>query len=138
MASSFPFRHPAWTSLARRNFGPCSLTLEPIWISKSLKGAQKVFDFLHVLLSRVDQADAASPAVRQWIQATYGEFVLPVEIPKTSVTSNKSAEFATVYDVQKYDGSAKTYKRAIDTYDRFVDLVEESVVEAWRARKAAS
>lgn len=99
-------------------------------------GAQKVFDFLHVLLSRVDQADAASPAVRQWIQATYGEFVLPVEIPKTSVTSNKSAEFATVYDVQKYDGSAKTYKRAIDTYDRFVDLVEESVVEAWRARRA--
>ena len=28
------------------------------------EGAQKVFDFLHVLLSRVDQADAASPAVR--------------------------------------------------------------------------
>lgn len=97
------------------------------------EGTQKVFDFLHVLLSRVDQADAASPAVRQWIQATYGEFVLPVEIPKTSVTSNKSAEFATVYDVQKYEGSAKTYKRAIDTYDRFVDLVEESVVEAWRS-----
>lgn len=100
-------------------------------------GSQKVFDFLHVLLSRVDQADAASPAVRQWIQATYGEFVLPVEIPKTSVTSNKSAEFATVYDVQKYDGSAKSYKRAIDTYDRFVDLVEESVVETWRGRSQA-
>lgn len=101
-------------------------------------GAQKSFDFLHILLSRVDQADAAAPAVRQWIQATYGEFVLPVEIPKTSVTSNKSAEFATAYDVQKYDGSAKTFKRAIDTYDRFVDLVEQSVVEAWRARAAAA
>jgi chromosome partitioning protein len=99
-------------------------------------GAKKVFDFLHVLLSRVDQADAASPAVRQWIQATYGEFVLPVEIPKTTVTSNKAAEFATVYDVQKYDGSAKTYKRAVDAYDRLVDLIEESVVEAWRARGA--
>ena len=99
-------------------------------------GVRKAFDFLHVLLSRVDQADAASPAVRQWIQATYGEFVLPVEIPKTSVTSNKAAEFATVYDVQKYDGSAKTYKRAVDAYDRFVDLIEESVVEAWRTRRA--
>ncbi|MFX7140293.1 ParA family protein, partial [Acinetobacter baumannii] len=32
-------------------------------------GTRKVFDFLHVLLSRVDQADAAAPAVRQWIQA---------------------------------------------------------------------
>lgn len=101
-------------------------------------GSKKSFDFLHVLLSRVDQADAASPAVRQWIQATYGEFVLPVEIPKTTVTSNKAAEFATVYDVQKYDGSAKTYKRAVDAYDRFVDLIEESVVEAWRGRGVAA
>jgi len=99
-------------------------------------GARKTFDFLHVLLSRVDQADAAAPAVRQWIAATYGEYMLPVEIPKTTVTSNKAAEFATVYDVQKYDGSAKTYKRAADAYDRFVELVEESVVETWRSRMA--
>jgi chromosome partitioning protein len=91
----------------------------------------KHFDFLHVLLSRVDQADAAAPAVRQWIAATYGEFMLPVEIPKTTVTSNKSAEFATVYDVQKYDGAAKTYKRAAGAYDRFVELVEESIVATW-------
>lgn len=76
--------------------------------------------------------------MRQWIQATYGEFVLPVEIPKTTVTSNKAAEFATVYDVQKYDGSAKTYKRTVDAYDRFVDLIEESVVEAWRGRGVAA
>lgn len=96
----------------------------------------KVFDFLHVLLSRVDQSDTASPAVRQWIQSTYGEYVLPVEIPKTSVTSNKAAEFATVYDVERYDGSAKTYKRAVDAYDRFVDLVEESIVGTWAARLA--
>ena len=96
--------------------------------------AGKAFDFLHILLSRVDQADAAAPAVRQWIQATYGEFVLPVEIPKTSVTTNKAAEFATVYDVHRYDGSVKTYKRAVDAYDRFVDLMEESLVEAWRSR----
>jgi len=101
-------------------------------------GAGKAFDFLHILLSRVDQADAASPAVRQWIQATYGEFVLPVEVPKTTVTSNKAAEFATVYDVQRYDGSAKTYKRAVDAYDRFVDLIEESIVETWRVRQATA
>lgn len=101
------------------------------------EGTRKAFDFLHILLSRVDHTDTASPAVRQWIQATYGEYVLPVEIPKTSVTSNKAAEFATVYDIQKYEGAVKTYKRALDAYDRFVDLVEESLVEAWRARRAA-
>ena len=98
------------------------------------QGRGKHFDFLHVLLSRVDQADVAAPAVKQWITATYGEYMLPVEIPKTTVTSNKAAEFATVYDIQKYDGSAKTYKRAADAYDRFVELVEESIVETWRSR----
>lgn len=98
------------------------------------KGNEKSFDFLHVLLSRVDQSDSAAPAVRQWIQATYGEYLLPVEIPKTTVTSSKSAEFQTVYDVQRYDGSAKTYRRAADAYDQFVELIEDSLVETWKAR----
>jgi chromosome partitioning protein len=95
---------------------------------------RKSFEFLHVLLSRVDQTDPAAAAVRQWIQATYGEYMLPIEIPRTSVTSNKAAEFGTVYDVQKYEGSAKTYKRAADAYDRFVELVEQSIVQAWSRR----
>lgn len=92
----------------------------------------KTFSFLHVLLSRVDNSDVTAPAVRQWIQGTYGEYVLPVEIPKTTVTSSTSAEFGTVYDVQRYEGSAKTYKRAIDAYDRLVELVEQSLVQVWR------
>lgn len=94
----------------------------------------KEFDFLHVLLSRVDSADVSMPAVRQWIQATYGEYMLPVEIPKTSVTSNKAAEFATIYDVQRYEGSGKTFKRAAEAYDAFVDLIEQSVTTSWSQR----
>lgn len=104
--------------------------------NKAGAGANKTFDFLHVLLSRVDGLDSVVPAVRQWIQATYGEFVLPIEIPRTTVTTNKAAEFATVYDIQRYDGSAKTYKRAAEAYDRLVELVEQSLVAAWRNRAA--
>lgn len=103
---------------------------------KASAGANKTFDFLHVLLSRVDGLDSVVPAVRQWIQATYGEFVLPIEIPRTTVTTNKAAEFATVYDIQRYDGAAKTYKRAAEAYDRLVELVEQSLVSAWRSRAA--
>ena len=98
-------------------------------------GARKHFDFLHVLLSRVDPHDPAAPVVRQWIQSTYGEYMLPVEIPRTNVTTNTAAEFATVYDLQKYEGAAKTFKRAADAYDRFVELVEQSVIETWRAEE---
>jgi len=95
---------------------------------------RKTYQFLHILLSRVDQSDAAAPAVRQWIRATYGDYVLPVEIPKTTVTSSMAAEFGTVYDVQNYEGAAKTYRRAVEAYDLVVEHVERSIVEAWRRK----
>jgi chromosome partitioning protein len=94
-------------------------------------GIEKRFDFIHVLLARVDSADVASDVVRGWITATYGEKVLPVEIPKTAVTSSSSAEFGTVYDLNKYEGNMKTYSRARDAYDRVNDLVEISIRNAW-------
>lgn len=95
------------------------------------RGLSKEFDFIHVLLARVDSADAASNVVRQWIGQTYAEKVLPVEIPKTAVTGVTSAEFGTVYDVSKYDGSAKTFKRARDAYDSFVGHIEGSIRSVW-------
>lgn len=96
------------------------------------RGLTKEFDFIHVLLARVDSADAASNIVRQWIGQTYAEKVLPVEIPKTAVAATTSAEFGTVYDIARYDGSAKTFKRARDAYDTFVSHIERSIWSVWR------
>lgn len=96
------------------------------------RGLDKSFDFIHVLLSRVDSSDPSGSIVRQWIQSTYADRVLPVEIPKTAATSTTSAEFATVYDINKYDGSTRTFKRARDAYDLFVGYVEDSVRGVWR------
>lgn len=97
-------------------------------------GITKTFDFIHVLLARVDSGDVASDVVRSWIAATYAEKVLPVEIPKTTVTLSSSAEFGTVYDINRYEGSAKTYSRARDAYDRVTDLVEVSIRNSWLAQ----
>jgi chromosome partitioning protein len=95
------------------------------------RGIDKDFDFIHVLLSRVDSSESTSDIVRTWVQATYKEKVLPIEIPKTAVTSTASTEFSTVYDIQKYDGNARTFKRARDAYDQFVGYVESSIRAAW-------
>lgn len=95
------------------------------------RGLTKDFDFIHVLLARVDSTDAASNIVRQWIGQTYAEKVLPVEIPKTAVTGVTAAEFGTVYDVARYDGSARTFKRARDAYDSFVGHIEGSIRAVW-------
>ena len=97
-------------------------------------GITKTFDFIHVLLARVDSSDLASDVVRSWIIATYGEKVLPVEIPKTAVTSSSAAEFGTVYDISRYDGSMKTYSRARDAYDRVNDLIEISIRNSWTSQ----
>jgi chromosome partitioning protein len=92
---------------------------------------EKSFEFIHVLLSRVDPADAAAGVVREWIAATYAAKVLPVEIPKTTVTASSSAEFGTVYDISRYEGNAKTYRRAREAYDRVNEIVEQSIIAYW-------
>jgi len=96
------------------------------------RGLDKDFDFIHILLSRVDASDSTANIIRQWIQSTYTDKVLPVEIPKTAVTATAAAEFGTAYDISKYDGSVKTFKRARDAYDLFVRYVEDSVRSVWR------
>ena len=58
--------------------------------------------------------------------------VLPVEVPKTSLTATASAEFGTVYDVEIAATNPRTYRRAFDAYERVVDLVEEQIQASWQ------
>jgi chromosome partitioning protein len=101
-------------------------------------GLTKKFDFINILLSRVDASDVSSSVVREWIQATYADKVLPVEVPKTTVTVSASTEFGTVYDITRYEGSMKTYRRARDAYDRVADLIEQAIVVSWHQQIAES
>ncbi len=101
------------------------------------RGVTKEFDFVRVLLTRVDSQDSTTATVRDWINKTYEGKVLPAEIPKTTVASSSSAEFGTVYDVGKYEGNQRTYKRALDAYDRVTELLEEIIRATWRRHTAA-
>lgn len=98
----------------------------------------KAFAFIKVLLSRVDQSDVATPAVRQWIEAAYGDFLLPVEVPKSTVASAMAAGFGTAYDIEKYEGSTATYRRIIRAYSKVMELVEKAMVTAWRSDTAGA
>lgn len=92
----------------------------------------KEFDFIHILLSRVDSSKTATAVVRKWIASTYGDLVMPIEIPETSVAHTTALKYQTVYDVSRYTGSDQAYKRARQAYDRAVELVEESAAMAWQ------
>ena len=100
------------------------------------RGVTKNFDFVRVLLTRVDGQDSTPATLRDWINKTYEGKVLPAEIPKTTVANSSSAEFGTVYDVAKYEGSQKTYKRARDAYERVAELMEEIIRASWRSQLA--
>lgn len=93
----------------------------------------KTFDFLYVLMAKVDNQQAASGVVRDWIIRTYGSLVLPVEIPVTTVTQSAAAEFGTIYDISKYEGSLKTYQRAREAYDRLAEFIDQKLVALWNA-----
>lgn len=98
------------------------------------RGQDKTFEFIDVLLSRVEASDAASSVVRQWVIEAYGDKVLPIEIPKTSVAATASAEFGTVYDLPRGAMNAKTFARARDAYDRMCELVEQQVQAVWASQ----
>ena len=105
-------------------------------LSKS-RNVQKTWDFVHVLPSKVNMVQPSTAVVLSWIATTYGELVLPVHIPMTTVTDSSSTELKTVYDLSKYEGSNATFVRARDAYDSMVDMVEKSIGTAW-ARKLAA
>jgi chromosome partitioning protein len=95
-------------------------------------GDSKKFNFLDILLSRVDKADAVSVGVKQWILSAYGNKVLPFEIPKTSTASSSSVQFGTVYDVVPSSvPSLRTLNRARDAYEQFVEHIEIQIQGIW-------
>lgn len=94
-------------------------------------GKPKLYEFVDVVLSKVDSSDVATNVVREWISAAYGSKVLPIEIPKTSTAATASAEFGSIYDLKPGSVSSRTIKRAVDAYEQFVDTVEGQMVGAW-------
>lgn len=95
------------------------------------RGEDKTFEFIDVLLSRVESSDISHSVVSGWILQGYGDKVLPIEIPKTSVTTNASAEFGTVYDLPRGQMNSRTFARARDAYDRYCEVVEQQLVAVW-------
>ena len=99
------------------------------------RGKNKIFEFIDVLLSRVESSDSASSVVRQWVMEGYGDKVLPIEIPKTSVAATASAEFGTVFDLPRGAMNSKTFGRARDAYERMCELLEQQIEAVWAVQR---
>ncbi|MGC1443406.1 MAG: AAA family ATPase [Burkholderiaceae bacterium] len=112
-------------------FGELSTSLES-------RGWDKTYSFINVLLSKVNTNSTSASLMRQWVSDTYKERVLPVVIPESAATSLASAQFGTIYDTTRYEGAAKTYQRARDPYDQFVQIMVHSRANHWDAEQASN
>jgi len=94
-------------------------------------GAEKEYDFVHVVPSRVKD-ELTNNVVNRWVAQTYGSYLLPVSIPETRVMGAAALEYKTVYDIEKYSGGHETYRNARDAYDKLVKAIEASMTLTWQ------
>jgi len=99
-------------------------------------GAKREFSFVNVLLTRVDSQDPTLQAMRTLIADAYGKLMMPVQVPRTVATKAAAIDFGTVYDIERYEGSAKTIARARSAYDEANALVEQSIAGVWAQRRS--
>ena len=98
-------------------------------------GIKKEYSWLRVFASKVDRSKSTTEAVLEWMRKAYGPELLPIEIPSTSAISVAGANFSSLYDITKYVGSARTYARAREAYDKLVEQVDSLTrMYKWRVK----
>lgn len=94
------------------------------------KAATKEFDFVNVLLTKVDMTKTLTPEIVTWIRDAYGDTVLPFHIPESTAVSNASAEFGTIYDTPTPLGSIEAYRKVRDPHDKLADYIYTQFITA--------
>lgn len=102
-------------------------------IAKKLPGVLELkrFDFINIVLTKV-KSDSISKAIRSWLQKAYGDHLLQIEIPHSSVPKSASAQLSTVYDLSKPDGSAEAYYRFKQPLDQLAEHVNDQITRTWQ------
>lgn len=109
-----------------RQFSELFRTME-----ESERAVQKEFSFIKIFLSKVKETASTTNAVRGWIRSTYPELLAAAEVLESDVVKNASAQFKTIYDLGNYEGSVKTFQRALDAFDGVVDELEAELQTIW-------
>ena len=102
-------------------------------------GHAKRWEGVHVLLTRVDETDKSTHFIRKLLSMGCEDWLLPDVIPATRVATTAASEFATVYDIERYEGSYRSIKRARELFDKaygqFIHILNDTW-DAWEAEAA--
>jgi chromosome partitioning protein len=86
--------------------------------------APKTFAWIGIVPSKVDHTKQYTKFNLDVMRAAYGENLLNAELPLSSAVSVGGTTLATVYDIQKYVGSKKTYERARVAFDQLAAQID--------------
>jgi chromosome partitioning protein len=92
----------------------------------------KKYDFVSVLLSKVDYTSTSSAAVvRSWVQRSYRDWVSQIEVPASSAMSGGALAIATVFDIDKFEGSHKTLQRVRTPLEEYCNWLDNFYSARW-------
>lgn len=101
------------------------------------KGDEKCFDFVSVLLSKVEYGPTSSaPIVRDWAKRAYSDWLESIEIPASSAMSSGGLAISTVFDLASGEGDSRTLARVRDPLSNYARLVDDYYAGRWMGEEA--
>lgn len=108
-----------------------SLLRDVLTQARQAGGHPKFWEAVHVLQTRVDEQDKSTQFIRKLLAMGCEDWLLPDVIPATRVATNASSDFQTVYDVEKYEGSSRSIKRAREAFDKAYAQLHDALRHTW-------
>jgi chromosome partitioning protein len=105
--------------------------MEEIVTAVQNDGIEKYWEAINILMTRVDEQDKSTKMVRQLLAMGCEDWLHPDVIPSTKVATSAASEFATVYDIERYEGSSRSIKRARELFDKAYAQVLATLTHTW-------
>ena len=114
-----------------------SLLKEVLDAIRTNEGADKVYDFLSLLIAKYQHGNQVHQQLSTWVRGIFEEYTLPSPMVLTTVVQNIGPQLLSVYEVQDYKGDKRTFRRALDSLNAVNAEIEQQVLSVLARRQPA-
>ena len=114
-----------------------SLLKEVLDAIRTNEGADKVYDFLSLLIAKYQHGNQVHQQLSTWVRGIFEEYTLPSPMVLTTVVQNIGPQLLSVYEVQDYKGDKRTFRRALDSLNAVNAEIEQQVLSVLLRRQPA-
>lgn len=118
-------------SSAKQFFEMLYEVLEPL---NEKAGVNKEYEFIRLLITKFD-GQAHSREIAGWVRKLWGQYVVDNVMANTTVINAAGMEMTSVYEIQKYEGSNRTLRRALELLDGVNAEIEQLIRMSWPSQR---